>query len=111
MLRPFYESSAENGRSRLPTQVVCRGHGGRSTLRPYPLCEGWIDALDRYSLAPFAINVPQEALLLVVTAALSFGLGIGANMTILDLMRELLFTPPTARQPARQGNSAECKGQ
>jgi predicted permease len=42
-----------------------------------------------------------KAPLLVVTAALSLGLGIGANTTILSLMRELLFTPPTARQPDR----------
>lgn len=42
-----------------------------------------------------------KAPLLVVTAALSLGLGIGANTTILSLMRELLFTPPTAKQPDR----------
>ncbi len=41
----------------------------------------------------------SQAPLLVLTATLSLGLGIGANTTIYSLMRELLLTPPTAREP------------
>jgi putative ABC transport system permease protein len=39
--------------------------------------------------------------LLLLTAALSLGLGIGANTTLYSLMREILLTPPTASEPQK----------
>jgi hypothetical protein len=41
----------------------------------------------------------SQAPLLLVTAALSLGLGIGANTMLYSLMREILLTPPSAREP------------
>jgi predicted permease len=49
----------------------------------------------------FGMRNLRRAPLLVLTAGLSLGLGIGATTVVYSLFHELVLTPPTAREPHR----------